>query len=102
MVRPSPRYDAPSRMRFHAKESRGSGDPHWRFLDRWGLWSRVLDGGRSSSSFNNDKRGCPRVDRQCELAKRMHREVLKLYARSLWSKDPRSVYAVSMGGELGF
>jgi hypothetical protein len=46
--------------------------------------------------------GRPRVNQQCELAKRKRREVLKLYAGSSWSKDPPSGDTVSVGDELRF
>jgi hypothetical protein len=85
-----------------SKQNGGDGDPHPKVLGRWGLWSRVLDGGRSSSSFGNGTRGLPRVDRQCELEKWMCHEVLELPVGSSWSKDTSRCGAMNGGMELGF
>jgi hypothetical protein len=52
-VRSIPHHSASPRTGFRAKESGEGGDPHRKVLGRRGLCTRLLDDGRSSSSFNN-------------------------------------------------
>jgi hypothetical protein len=60
-VRSIPHHNASSRMGFHSKESGEGGDPHQKVLGHRGLYTRALDGGRSSSSFGNGVGGAPVV-----------------------------------------
>jgi hypothetical protein len=60
-VRSIPHHNASSQTWFCAKESGEGGDPQRKVLGRWGLCIRVLDGGRSSSSFGNGIGGAPVV-----------------------------------------
>jgi hypothetical protein len=49
------------RRGFMQKESGEGGDPHRKVLAHQGLCTRALDGGRSSSSFDNGIGGAPVV-----------------------------------------